>query len=67
MYRGSPAEVGTQLLLAERLCYPSSQDIPAWLPSFHSVARQLQSLKKALATRIAVDPPFPVPRSPFPA
>ncbi len=66
MSSGSLAEVETQMLLAERLEYVSPKDASSLLTSLHSVARQLQSLKKALTRRLAEDTPFPVPHSPLP-
>jgi four helix bundle protein len=67
MSSGSLAEVETQMLLAERLDYVAAKDVAPVLTSLHAVARQLQALKRALSDKLAADPPFPVPRSPFPA
>ncbi|WP_458071450.1 four helix bundle protein [Rhodanobacter sp. BL-MT-08] len=66
MSSGSLAEVETQMLLAERFEYVSPKDASSLLTSLNSVARQLQSLKKALTERLAEIDPFPVPHSPFP-
>jgi four helix bundle protein len=64
---GSVAEVETQLLLARRFGYLSDNDMLSLLTPLHGLARQLQSLKKALSSRLAANQTFPVPRSPFPA
>ena len=64
---GSVAEAETQLLLAQRFGYLSDGDMSSLLPLLHRLARQLQSLKKALSSRLAANHAFPVPHSPFPA
>ena len=66
MSSGSLAEVETQLLLAQRFGYLSNDDTSSLLKPLHGLARQLQALKKALSSRLAEGPTFPVPRSPFP-
>jgi four helix bundle protein len=63
---GSVAEAETQLLLAQRFGYLSGGDMSSLLTLLHGLARQLQSLKKALASRLAANHAFPVPRFPFP-
>ncbi|MFC5740134.1 four helix bundle protein [Dyella tabacisoli] len=66
MSAGSLAEVETQTLLAERLGYVSSSDAAALLNAMHSLARQLQTLRKALSNKLATNSSlFPVPRSPL--
>ena len=76
MSSGSLAEVETQLLLAQRFGYLSNGEIAALLTPLHGLARQLQALKNALASRLAAAHTFPatarkspcgIPRSPFPA
>jgi four helix bundle protein len=67
MASGSLAEVETQMLLATRLGYISMQVIESSLEHTRSTAKQLQALKNALAAKLIATPPFPVPRSPFPA
>ena len=67
MSSGSLAEVETQLLLAQRFGYLSNDGLSSLLTSLHGLARQLQSLKKALSSKLAADSMFPVPRSPFPS
>ena len=67
MSSGSLAEVETQMLLAERLDYVAAKDVAPVLTSLHTVARQLQTLKKALSNKLVTEPPFPVSRFPFPA
>ena len=66
MSSGSLAEVETQLLLAQRFGYLSKGDLSSLLMPLHGLARQLQALKNALSSKLAVGHPFPVPRSPFP-
>jgi four helix bundle protein len=66
MSAGSLAEVETQTLLAERLGYVSCHDIAAPLSAMHSLARQLQRLRKVLTGKLAAtDSPFPAPRFPL--
>ncbi len=76
MSSGSLAEVETQLLLAQRFGHLSNDGLSSLLTPLHGLARQLQSLKKALSSRLAADPTFPatarkspcgIPRSPFPS
>jgi four helix bundle protein len=67
MASGSIAEVETQLLLAQRFGYLSKGDLSSLLTLLHGLARQLQALKNALSSKLAVGRAFPIPRSPFPA
>ncbi|WP_157582376.1 four helix bundle protein [Rhodanobacter spathiphylli] len=67
MSSGSLAELETQMLLAERLGYVAARDAAAPLTALRSIARQLQSLKKALSGKLSGTSHFPVPRSSFPA
>jgi four helix bundle protein len=67
MASGSLAEVETQILLAHRFRYVQEDLIQTLLEDLRSTAKQLQALKKSLASKLAIAPPFPVPRSPFPA
>jgi four helix bundle protein len=67
MASGSLAEVETQVLLAARLGYTSPQAGDAFMEELRTTAKQLQALKNSIAARLAIDTPFPVPRSPFPA
>ncbi len=66
MSSGSLAEVETQLLLSQRFDYLSESELSKPLPQLHSLARQLQALKKSLSSKLAIDHTFPVSRSPFP-
>jgi four helix bundle protein len=66
MSSGSLAEVETQTLLAMRLGYIKEGADAPLLSHIHSLMRQLQVLKKALAAKLDLaSSPFPVPRSPL--
>jgi four helix bundle protein len=66
MSSGSLAEIETQLLLARRFGYLNDDDTSLLLTPLHSLARQLQALKKALSARLADSQMVPVPRPQFP-
>jgi four helix bundle protein len=66
MSAGSLAEVETQTLLAQRLGYITEADTAKPLTAVHSLMRQVQALKNALARKQELPcSPFPVPRSPL--
>jgi four helix bundle protein len=66
MSAGSLAEVETQTLLAQRLGYIAEADAAKPLTAIHSLMRQLQALRNALAHKQESPcSPFPVPRSPL--
>jgi four helix bundle protein len=68
MSSGSLAELETQTLLAARLGFVPNDNLDECVAAIHSVARQLQALRKALKTRLtSAESPFPVSHSPFPA
>lgn len=67
MSSGSLAEVETQLLLSQRFGYLPESELSKLLSPLHGLARQLQALKNALSSRLAIDRTLPVPHSPFPA
>lgn len=66
MSSGSLAEVETPMFLSERLAYVTPDGVDALLKSLQAVARQLLSLERALANKIAANALLPVPRAPYP-
>ena len=68
MAAGSLAEVQTQLLLAARFDYVPADRSEELQAQVGVVTRLLQALRNSLEARVSEEaPPFPVPRSPFPA
>jgi four helix bundle protein len=63
MARGSLAEVRTQLILAQRLNYATSEQAGPLLNSSEHLAKRLNALRRSLQSRLEPEPPSTAVRS----